>query len=88
MGVTKVALKTLKKSDKNLTEQQIIEIMQEVESMNRVKHPKILQFFGFWKDKDGRLYWIINLCTGGDLSKMLHKSNFNSFYFNFYFDFY
>jgi hypothetical protein len=30
--------------------------MSEVENMNRVKHPKILQFFGFWKDENGRLY--------------------------------
>jgi serine/threonine protein kinase len=81
LGVTKVALKSITKSDKNLTEQQIIDIMQEVESMDRVKHPKILQNFGFWKDKDGRLYWAINLCTGGDLSKLLHKSKFNPFYF-------
>jgi hypothetical protein len=40
--------------------------------MNKVRHPKLINFYGYLKDGTNRSL-IIDLAEGGDFSKYLHN---------------
>ena len=67
---TDIAMKNL--LDK-LENHQKIKVMHEVEIMEKVRHPKLINFYGFWKDQGNKTSWIIDLLPGGDLDNLLHN---------------
>ena len=67
---TDIAMKNL--LDK-LENKQKEKVMHEVEIMEKVRHPKLINFYGFWKDEGNKTSWIIDLLPGGDLDKLLHN---------------
>lgn len=60
------------RKDIGLSEQ--TKIMYEVDIMERVKNPKLVHYYGFWKDEDGSMSVILDLCQGGDLNDLLYKN--------------
>jgi serine/threonine protein kinase len=69
---TKIAMKNL---IDDLSDDDLIKVAYEVEVMEKARHPKLIQFYGFWKDQDEKTSWLIDNAPGGDLSKFLHNQN-------------
>jgi len=68
---TTVAMKILK-DERN--ENKLVEILKEAEIMEKVRHPKLMHFYGFSQDENKRTM-ISDIALGGDLDKLLHSEN-------------
>ena len=64
----------VKKIHDNLPGEKLINIIHEVEIMNKVRHPKLINFYGYLNEEKNRSL-LIDLAEGGDLSKYLHNRN-------------
>ena len=69
---TKIAMKNL---IADLSDEDLIKVAREVEVMEKARHPKLIQFYGFWKDEKEKTNFLIDIAPGGDLCKFLHEGN-------------
>ena len=73
----------IKKIQKNKNTEAFMKIIKEVDLMHQVKHPKLVHFYGFWKDEKNKcICLIMDLCNGGDLSSYLHRNNKSDYELN------
>ena len=57
-------------------EDNLYKVVYEVEIMRRIRHPKLIHFYGYWLDENGKTSWLIDIAPGGDLFEFLHESKF------------
>ncbi|CAG9328365.1 unnamed protein product [Blepharisma stoltei] len=59
---------------KDLVEDRINSLKQEIEILKRVDHPNIIRFFEAYED-ERYIYLAMELCTGGDLLRLMTKND-------------
>jgi len=61
-------------NDDKWDDNHLVNIAYEIEVIEKVKHPKLMKIFGFWKDEKNKMNLILELAEGGNLHDFLHKS--------------
>jgi hypothetical protein len=59
--------------NEGITDDDLCKVSYEVSIMEKVRHPRLIHFYGFWIDEENKTGWLIDIARGGDLDLILHN---------------